>query len=122
MRVLICGDRNWDKQLPIDVVVGGFARVYGENNVVVIHGGCVGADLMAASAAQRHGLKIEMYEANWTKYGKAAGPIRNKHMLVFGKPDVVVAFHSDLENSRGTKNMIEQAKKAKKPVYLVSEL
>ena len=44
--------------------------------------------------------------AQWTKYGKSAGPIRNAEMLRFGKPQLVVAF----PGGDGTENMIGQAK------------
>lgn len=80
MRVLICGSRDWSKPIPIDVVVGGFAAVYGAANVTVIHGAARGADSMAASAAHRHGIDCEDYPAAWATDGKAAvtpaGPAR----------------------------------------------
>ncbi len=52
------------------------------------------------------------FKADWLKEGRAAGPIRNKKMLVEGKPDLVVAFHNDIDASKGTKNMLKQAQKA----------
>ena len=52
--------------------------------------------------------KINVYHADWTKYNKAAGPIRNKLMLEAGKPDLVIAF----PGGNGTINMIKQAKEA----------
>lgn len=51
-----------------------------------------------------------IYFAEWNKYGKSAGPIRNKKMIDEGNPDIVIAYHDDIENSKGTKNMITQAK------------
>ena len=39
-------------------------------------------------------------------------------MLVEGKPDIVVAFHNEIENSKGTKNMVNQALKKGLSVYL----
>lgn len=48
-------------------------------------------------------------------------PIRNKQMLDEGKPDLVLAFHTDIENSKGTKNMIYQAKKRGIKVILIKE-
>ena len=32
-------------------------------------------------------------------------------MLNEGNPDLILAFHNDIENSKGTKNMVMQAKK-----------
>lgn len=60
-------------------------------------------------------LKVEPYPADWS-IGRAAGPIRNKRMIVEGKPDLVVAFHDSLETSRRTRNMINQAISAGIPV------
>jgi hypothetical protein len=54
--------------------------------------------------------QIKPYPADWDKYGKAAGPIRNKQMLDEGNPEKVIAFR--FKNSRGTQNMINQAEKA----------
>jgi len=55
------------------------------------------------------GIDVKEYQAEWAKYGIAAGPIRNKKMLVEGKPDIVLAFHNNITMSKGTKNMIKVA-------------
>jgi argininosuccinate synthase len=39
-------------------------------------------------------------------------------MLDHGHPDVVLAFHNDLENSKGTKHMVKIALESGVPVYL----
>lgn len=118
MRVLICGSRDWSKPIPIDVIVGGFAAVYGHANVAVIHGAARGADSMAASAAHRHGVDCEDYPADWDTHGRAAGPIRNQRMLE-AEPDLVFAFTNDLASSRGTADMVRRAKAAGLPVYVI---
>jgi hypothetical protein len=122
MRVLICGSRTWSKPIPIDVVVGGFAAVYGAAKVTVIHGAARGADSMAASAAHRHGLDCEDYPADWATHGKAAGPIRNQRMLDEGRPEVVVAFTDDLATSKGTADMVRRAQAAGVPVYVMGRV
>jgi hypothetical protein len=93
----------------------------------VMEGGAKGADAAARAWACRPfspGVLIEHFPfpADWDKYGKAAGPIRNQQMLDEGHPDMVIAFHDDLTNSKGTKDMVKRAKKAGVPVYLVSRL
>ncbi len=50
--------------------------------------------------------------AEWSKYGRRAGPIRNKQMLDVGKPHLVVAF----PGGAGTANMVKQAKAAGVPI------
>jgi hypothetical protein len=119
MRVLICGSRTWDKPIPVDILVGGLASVYGSANVTIIHGAARGADSMASSAAHRHGVDCEDYPADWDGDGKAAGAIRNQRMLDGGNPDVVFAFTDDLAASRGTADMVRRARNAGLPVYVI---
>lgn len=109
MRVLICGDRNWAE--------GGTAyeelyRVYRDSQVeCVIEGECRGADLMGRRAAELLKIPVLAFPADWRK-GRAAGPIRNQQMIDEGKPDLVLAFHHDIQNSRGTADMVRRARNA----------
>jgi len=114
--ILCCGDRNWKAGYAI------IARLseYRGQDVTIIHGNAQGADRMAAKIAVDMGLSVKSFQAEWEKYGRAAGPIRNRRMLVEGKPDLVIAFHDDIRNSKGTKNMVEQAKKRKIPTEVIS--
>jgi hypothetical protein len=106
-RVLVCGDRAYpdaaylwrrlDEYLP-------------EPPEVVIDGAAAGADTMAHEWADAHGYATLRFPAEWAKYGRAAGPVRNRQMIVEGHPDLVIAFHRDLVNSKGTKDMVRQAR------------
>lgn len=107
MRVLICGSRDYRKFRPIHEYVKTLAK-----DTIIIHGGAKGADRFAGIAAGIESLEIEIYRPDWNHYGKAAGVIRNQEMLDEGKPDLVVYFSEDIENSRGTKDMVRRAKKA----------
>ena len=124
MRILVCGDRNfsdWQR-------VSKFMDSLGPDDVV-IEGEAPGADILARDAAKRRRLTVDPYFAHWkhTKEcpsncnrmtGKPAGPIRNTQMLDEGKPDRVVAFHDDIEQSKGTKNMLKQALKRNIPCHI----
>jgi hypothetical protein len=105
MKILICGDRNWDDYNKIKTKFTEFNSC----NDVIIVGGATGADSIAEDIAIIEGFEVIVKPADWIKYGRAAGPIRNKAMLDL-KPDKVIAFHSDIENSKGTKNCVDQAK------------
>lgn len=83
----------------------------------IIHGMARGADRMGGEYAKVHGIPVLEFPALWNQYGNRAGPIRNAQMLKEGQPDVVVAFRGP--NSRGTQNMINQARKAGIPVTVV---
>ncbi|KKM24095.1 hypothetical protein LCGC14_1608450, partial [marine sediment metagenome] len=76
----------------------------------VIHGAARGADTIAAALGVRMGLHVKAVPAEWEQFGRAAGPIRNKWMLQM-EPDLVLAFHSDIRQSKGTANMITIARK-----------
>lgn len=104
MRVLVCGGRSYNDAKHIYDTLNCFM----ENGMVVIHGGATGADFHAATWAIARGFEVVMFEADWAKHGRAAGPIRNTKMLVEGKPDVVLAF----PGGRGTADMVNKAKKA----------
>jgi len=106
MRVLVCGDRNWSHKAIIQKILSSIKPD------VVIEGEARGADSMAREVAESLEIVVEKYPANWEKYGKSAGMVRNTQMLKEGKPDLVLAFHDDIENSKGTKNMVAQARKA----------
>ena len=87
---------------------------------LVIEGGATGVDAMAGEAAQRHGKKLIVMPADWDTHGRAAGPKRNQRMLngllklrdVDGYEIAVLAFHDDLEHSRGTGDMVRRARAA----------
>jgi hypothetical protein len=131
--VLCCGDRNWDdakkiyrilkhehKKRPIDFV---------------IEGGALGADYLSRVVAEKLGIQVVECPANWEYFGKKAGPIRNTQQLrlalelaceggqISGSEQkmnmIVFAFHSNIKQSKGTKNMVEQAKKANVKVKII---
>jgi hypothetical protein len=72
----------------------------------LIHGGASGADYLAYQWAIDNRVDVKCYEADWKTHSKAAGPIRNKYMLVDSKPDMVIAF----PGGKGTANMVKLAK------------
>lgn len=111
MRVLCCGDRWWSDRKFIFDVLSTLPE-----DTVIIHGNCRGADRMAAAAARKLKLQIISFPAKWRLYGKSAGPIRNEQMINEGLPDKVYAFHDNLDQSRGTRDMIERAESVGIPV------
>lgn len=77
----------------------------------VILGMCPrGVDAAALSACERHGVAVEACPADWDTYGRAAGPLRNAHMVEIAT--AVVAFWDG--HSRGTRNLIGRAREAGK--------
>lgn len=92
-----------------------------QKNPTLVHGGATGADTEAALHGQRlFNLQAEVHRADWKKYGRAAGPIRNKQMVKLGA-DLCLAFpdHPKGRGSRGTWNCIDLAQQAGIPVLVV---
>jgi UDP-N-acetylmuramoylalanine-D-glutamate ligase len=111
MRVLICGGREFDDWHQFITAMDGISsdRGFSMNQpIYIIEGGAKGADFCARLYAKYCGWDHEPYPAEWNKYGKAAGGIRNQQMLDEGRPDLVVAF----PGGSGTADMVRRAKAA----------
>ena len=109
MRMLITGSRDYkDKEIIIDAIEKYLGNEYIED-VIIIEGGARGADRIAQQHALDMGYIVETYPANWDKYGKNAGSIRNQEMVDSGA-DICLAF--PLEGSIGTYDCIRRAKKS----------
>jgi len=98
-RILICGDREYKDWTQIRDYLDTISRT-----TIIIHGGARGADSIAGNLAISLKMKVIKFPAEWDKYGKGAGLIRNQQMLDEGHPDLVIYFHKDIENSKGTKD------------------
>lgn len=119
MRLLVCGDRNWDDwEFIFDTL-----ELFPASIELIIEGEAHGADVIARQWAISAMIPYDPYPAHWRHtekcepdckrvIGKPAGPIRNQQMIDDGKPDAVIAFHDDIGNSRGTKDMVTRARKA----------
>lgn len=115
MKIIVTGDREWTDKKAIWWALYGFPK-----DTELNHGACRGADTLADEVASELGWAvISPWFADWDGFGLAAGPIRNKAMLEESKPDIVIAFHSDLSKSKGTKDMCSQAKAAGVPVIVI---
>lgn len=121
MKVLVTGDRNWTDGNFISTVLTGYYIDSDGSGFTIIEGGARGADSKAKEWVTSHQsaaaviypmINLIEYNAKWMTQGKAAGPIRNRLMLDQNPDtDFVLAFHSDIQNSKGTKDMIEYALK-----------
>ena len=76
-------------------------------SIIIVSGGCSGADLLGERYAKENGYSIDRYPAEWQKYGRKAGIMRNAVMA--DNADALIAYWDGI--SRGTKNMIDEARK-----------
>jgi hypothetical protein len=78
-----------------------------QTNIEVVSGTARGADQLGEKYATERGYNITKFPADWDKYKKAAGYIRNEEMAKYA--DALIAFWDG--NSKGTEHMINLAKK-----------
>lgn len=104
LRVLVCGGRDYSDPMTLGSWLGGIHKQRGI--ALLIEGGATGADALARKFAEWKGIPVKTYKADWKTLGRAAGPHRNRLMLIEGRPDLVVAF----KGGKGTANMVELAR------------
>ena len=114
-RIVVAGCRDYDNyheaEEYIDSCINGMKS---ECEFLFISGGCHGADALGERYAREHGYKIKRYPAEWEKYGRAAGPMRNRKMAEIA--DFIICFWDG--KSRGTKTMIDFATEKGKPLKI----
>lgn len=113
---MVCGGRDYKNKIRVDQVLNSLYEDYvtfGDyDTIIIIQGDAKGADSLAKKWAEANSLQHFDFPANWGRYGKKAGYLRNKQMLEEGKPDLVVAF----PGGRGTSMMVKLSQDAKVPV------
>jgi hypothetical protein len=114
-RLLVTGSRFWSDRAVIHDALFAAWRELGPNTVL-IHGACHlgGADIIADEIWKGQGLLTEPHPADWKRYGKDAGPIRNQEMVDLGA-DLCLAF--PLGRSTGTRDCALRAALAGIPVW-----
>lgn len=112
-RVIIAGSRNFNDFELLEKKMLYFLQ--NKKNIIVLCGGARGADDLGRQFAEMHDFMVEMFPADWKKFGKRAGVVRNREMAKSASACVV--FWDG--QSRGTANMIEEAKRAGIPLRVV---
>ena len=102
-KVLVCGGRDF-KDLPLmEAALNEFLKP----GDILMHGAAPGADKLAAKlAGLTPDVEIWRFPAQWTLYGKSAGPLRNQEMLN-ANPNIVIA----MPGGKGTEDMVGRAER-----------
>ncbi len=104
MKLLVAGSRGFTNYEQAEVAIGNFLESHPHLDVDIVSGGARGADEMGEMFS-REVLEKEpdIYPADWDRYGKSAGYIRNEEMACVCTHAVV--FWDG--KSKGTKNMLQ---------------
>ena len=120
IRIIIAGTRSFDNYALLRKTMCSLFGQVPPSQIEIISGHCpTGADSLGELFARRNGIRLTLFPADWTKYGKAAGPIRNKQMAEYAAPDGYCVIFWD-GNSRGSRNMVVEAKNAGLKTEIVS--
>lgn len=116
-KVIIAGSRGFSNYKLLKEKCNEYLREKRkEYNIIIISGGARGADTLGEKYAQDEGFSLEVFPANWNKFGKSAGFIRNEQMAEIA--DALIAFWDG--KSHGTKHMIEIMENKKLLVRVVN--
>lgn len=113
LRLLIAGSRDFEGYTYLNSCVSKFIKEHMDKNITIVSGNARGADKLGEKFAIDNGIKLRKFPADWVKFGKSAGFIRNNQMLEYiQEPNcecAVLAFWDG--KSHGTKHMINEARK-----------
>jgi len=116
MRVIIAGSRDFTDYDFLCQVMEEFINNSLLPVTEIISGRQKGADLLGECWAKERNIHIEPFPADWKKYGKSAGPIRNKQMAEYG--DYLILFWDGKIRGnigKGSRNMLNTMIEFKKP-------
>lgn len=110
MRTIIAGSRTITNPTDISDAVH-FSKF---PITTVLSGGAKGADFLGEQWAALWNIPVEVYPADWEKYGRSAGFKRNALMAT--KADALIAVWDG--ESRGTRHMVATAEALKLKIFV----
>lgn len=116
-KVIVAGGRNYNDYINVKSYLYPL-KIYCENNnleLVIVCGMATGVDSLGLRFAEENNLEILKYPADWNKYGKRAGYLRNYQMGEIA--DSAIVFWDG--KSPGTKMMIDIMNNFNKTVKIV---
>jgi hypothetical protein len=113
MILAVVGSRTFSDYKLLDETLTRFHQV---NPITeIVSGGARGADSLAERWANENNIPVKVYPAEWEKYGRRAGMIRNRYII--SNSEYCFAFWDGF--SHGTKNDIELCHKFNIPCTIV---
>lgn len=103
MRTIIAGSRSCTDEQELTTALADCGWQVSE----VVSGAASGADALGEAWARQSGIPCKQFPADWSKFGKSAGPRRNVEMANYA--DALIALWDG--SSKGTKHMIDTAQR-----------
>lgn len=116
IRIIVAGSRNFDNY---DLLSSELTKYIASYEVVIVSGTAKGADRLGERFATDNGFEIRRFPADWNKYGKSAGVIRNREMADYASKGNGILFAFWDGKSKGTEHMITIANKCDLEVHVV---
>ena len=107
MKVIIAGSRTIVAFSILVDVIKEFDKI--DKNITiteVVCGGAKGVDKLGSLWGSRHNIPIRLFPADWERYGRKAGMVRNEEMADYAEAAIILWDGK----SSGTANMIDFAK------------
>jgi hypothetical protein len=128
VRLIIAGSRDLPADRAQALVAEGVRQVCRAFNIAVedigevVSGNSGAVDLAGERFAQDFGLELQRFPADWSLWGKSAGPVRNRQMASYAndagpRKGILLAVWDGV--SKGTGNVIEEAKRFGLRVHIV---
>lgn len=114
-KLIVAGGRDFNDYARLSQVLNKLGHeTYALREVSIVSGMARGADALGHRFAKEHNVQVYEFPANWDKYGKRAGILRNEDMGRFA--DGLLAFWDG--KSRGTAHMIGFMEDRDMPVHI----
>ena len=116
LKLIVAGGRDFhDYQLLTKAIMDLALVEYADRAISIVSGMAKGADNLGYLFAVENNVSDYTFPADWNRYGRSAGMIRNKEMGNFA--DALLAFWDGA--SKGTQQMIQYMGSLNKPVHIV---
>ena len=100
MKLIVAGGRDYH------LTLHDIRRLESSNAITkIVSGGASGVDNDAEKWGESRGIPVRIFKADWKRYGRCAGPLRNREMA--DSADAVALF----PGGRGTTSMYNEATK-----------
>lgn len=126
IRIIIAGTRTYNDLTTLTNIANHIINInlykkgYKASDIEIVCGMAKGADELGEKFAKAYGHNISYFPAEWEKYGRSAGYLRNKTMAEYASYKkgygALIAFWDG--KSKGTNHMINLAKEYGLKVFI----